>query len=75
MNKYVRAFFLPIMLLAGVFTSGMCALIIAPVVFVHWLRSIGESEDEVQKAEEFRRQNRLEMYGEDETLRLQQEGR
>lgn len=38
MNKYVRAFFMPIMILAGIFTSTMCTLIFAPVAFCHWIK-------------------------------------
>ncbi len=38
MNNYVRIIFLPIMLLAGIFTGTMCTLIIAPIALGHWLR-------------------------------------
>ena len=36
MNKYLRILFLPIMILAGIFTSTMCALIFTPIAIIHW---------------------------------------
>lgn len=38
MNKYVRAFFLPIMILAGIFTCTMCVIITGPLALKHWLQ-------------------------------------
>ncbi len=63
MNKYVRAFFMPIMIVAGIFTGFMCALIIAPIALVHFLRQIGYDKDDLEQAKKHREQELEDVFG------------
>ena len=38
MNKFVRAIFMPIMILAGIFTGILCVTIFAPIALCHWFK-------------------------------------
>lgn len=63
MNRWVRLFFLPIMLIAGVFTSFGCALIVAPFAFGHWLRQQKNNASDIARMRERTRQMREATYG------------
>lgn len=64
MNKYVRWFFLPIMIIAGIFTGFMCALIVAPIALLHRIREMGYESDDLQKSRQIREQRLKEIFGE-----------
>lgn len=61
MNKWVRLAFMPVMIVAGVFTSFMCAAIIAPIAL--WERFDGTRHiKEDLKAFRARREQRRNGY-------------
>lgn len=63
MNRWVRLFFLPIMLLAGVFTSFMCALIISPFALCHRLRQVRSNADDIARYRERCQRMQQQIYG------------
>lgn len=64
MNPYVKIAFLPIMILAGIFTVTMMALINAPFALVHWWRERRFAELDLAAARAAREKTLTEIYGE-----------
>lgn len=54
MNKGVKYFFLPIMIIAGIITSAGCALIVAPIALFHRLRERKILPDDLKRLREQR---------------------
>lgn len=63
MNRWVRIFFLPIMLLAGVVVGFCCALIVAPFALCHRLRQLRSTRSDITRYREHCRLQAERIYG------------
>lgn len=66
MNRWVRLFFLPIMLIAGVVVGFLCAVIIAPFALCHRLRQLQATKVDLARQRELCRQHAERIYGKPE---------
>ncbi len=64
MNPVVKVVFLPIMLVAGVFTVAAMSLINAPCALFHWLRERPLRARDLAAARAARERTLREIYGE-----------